>query len=454
MTNRLFLRSTEITLIILVGLIIVLGFALTTAVLRTTIDTAETGWGGVIIVPAVVIGGLFAVHLFLIRKAGSQEQLIWPITGLLVAIGMMLLWRLLGPDAVWQQLMRGWLPGVIVAAVLVLKPSIVEKIRRHWAFYIGGMGLVLILLTAFLGVADESGARLSLKLGPLPSIQTTEFVKLSLIIFLAWYIERVGEAAEGRAKVLGWLRLPAVKYFIPGLLFVFLATLALVRMSDYGAVPILAGLFVIMFYTGFQTRTFLTTALIGLALSVVAGAGLALVWDAPPTIQERLLAFNDPWSEEEVIINGQPTGVTVSDGPGYQTQQAIYAIVAGGISGTGLGYGTPYYVPLVHSDYIFAALVEELGLAIALAILTFFAILFLRMLRLAIALPERQVFERLLLVGITVHLMFQILIMIGGTINLIPPTGVTVPFLSQGGAALTVNLIEIGLVLALATRLD
>jgi cell division protein FtsW (lipid II flippase) len=454
MVNRLFLRSTETGLIILVGLIVLLGFALTTAVLRTTTETAETGWGGVVIVPAIVVGGLFAIHLFLIRRAGSQEQFIWPITGLLVTIGLVLLWRLLGPDAVWQQLTRGWLPGVVVAAVLIWKPSLVERIRRRWAFYIGGIGLVLILLTAFFGVADESGARLSLRFGPLPAIQTTEFVKLSLIIFLAWYIERVGEAAEGRARVFGWLRLPAVKYVVPGLLFVFLATLALVKMSDFGAVPILAGLFVIMFYTGFQTRTFLTTALIGLVLSVIVGAGLALVWDAPPTIQERLLAFSDPWSEEEVVINGRPTGVTVSEGPGYQTQQAIYAIVAGGITGTGLGYGTPYYVPLVHSDYIFAAVVEEMGMVVALAILAFFAILFLRALRLAIALPEGQVFERLLLVGITVHLMFQIVIMIGGTINLIPPTGVTVPFLSQGGAALLVNLTEIGLVLALATRLS
>jgi cell division protein FtsW (lipid II flippase) len=146
-------------------------------------------------------------------------------------------------------------------------------------------------------------------------------------------------------------------------------------------------------------------------------------------------------------------GVTVAEGPGYQTQQAIYAIVAGGIGGTGLGYGTPYFVPLVHSDYIFAAVVEELGLAVALAILAFFAILLLRIIRLAIVFPPGHVFEKLLLVGISSHLMLQILIMIGGTINLIPPTGVTIPFLSMGGAALMVNLTEIGLVMALASRL-
>jgi cell division protein FtsW (lipid II flippase) len=451
--KRLFVRYIEIRLIIIVGLICLLGFAMVTAVLRTTTETAETGWAAVVIVPGLVAGGLFFVHALLIRVAGKQEQCIWPITGLLVTIGLVLIWRLRGPDAIWQQLTRGWIPGLILVTILIAKPAIIEQIRRRWAFYIGGFGLVLILLTAFLGTPDESGARLSLKIGPLPAIQTTEFVKLSLIIFLAWYIERVVEAAEGRAKVFGWLRLPALKYFIPGLLFVFLATLALVKMSDYGAVPILAGLFVVMFYTGFQSRTFMTTALIGLALSIIVGVILAVAWEPPATIQERVLAFQDPWSEEEVVINGQSTGITISEGPGYQTQQSIYSIVAGGITGTGLGYGTPYYVPLAHSDYIFAAVVEELGMAIALAVLAFFAILFLRMLRLAVVLPNGHVFERLLVVGITVHLVFQIVIMIGGTINLIPPTGVTVPFLSQGGAALMVNLIEVGLVMALASRL-
>jgi cell division protein FtsW (lipid II flippase) len=451
--RRLFIRELEANLIIIVGLICLFGFAMATAVLRTTTETAETGWGGVIIVPGLVVGGLLFVHALLIRVAGKQEQFIWPITGLLVSIGLILIWRLRGPDAIWQQLIRGWIPGLVLIIILIARPTIIEQVRRRWAFYIGGFGLLLILLTAFLGAPDESGARLSLKIGPLPAIQTTEFVKLSLIIFLAWYIERVGEAAEGRARVFGWLRLPALKYFIPGLLFVFLATLALVKMSDYGAVPILAGLFAVMFYTGFQSRTFLTTALIGLGLSLIAGVFLALFWEPPATIQERVLAFRDPWSTEEVVINGQSTGITISEGPGYQTQQSIYAIIAGGISGTGLGYGTPYYVPLAHSDYIFAAVVEEMGMAVGLAILAFFAILFLRMLRLAVVLPSGHVFERLLIVGITVHLVFQIAIMIGGTINLIPPTGVTVPFLSQGGAALLVNLMEVGLVMALASRL-
>src|SRR5690606_37452577 len=98
--------------------------------------------------------------------------------------------------------------------------------------------LLLLIATAFFGVADETGARLALQIGPLPAVQTSEVIKLALIIFLAWYIEQVGEEAEGRARPVGWLRLPSFKYFIPGLVFVGVAALALVLMSDFGAILI------------------------------------------------------------------------------------------------------------------------------------------------------------------------------------------------------------------------
>ena len=154
-----------------------------------------------------------------------------------------------------------------------------------------------------------------------------------------------------------------------------------------------------------------------------------------------------------MIVNGQPSNITVAEGPGYQIQQAIYAVTAGGLTGTGLGFGTPYFVPLAHSDFIFAAIVEEFGGLVALAIFAFFAVLLLRLLRLGMMLPAGQVFERLLLVGIGVHLFMQLFVMAGGTLNLLPLTGITVPFLSQGGVALMVNLLEVGIGLTLAGRL-
>jgi cell division protein FtsW (lipid II flippase) len=317
------------------------------------------------------------------------------------------------------------------------------------------VGLALPFLTAIFGEVDETGVRLSLKLGPLPAIQTSELIKLALIIFLAWYIEREGRRVEGRAvPFLGVLRLPSLWYFLPGALFAALGALALVAMSDYGAVIILAVIFIGMLYAGFDTRTFATVALIGLAFAVIAGLLLALFWDVPDMIRYRFLAYQDPWSDEVVMVNGQPSDFTISEGPGYQIQQAVYAVIAGGIGGTGLGLGSPDFVPLAHSDFIFAAILEEMGSAVAFAILGLFAVILLRLLRIAALLPEAQVFERLLLVGIVIHLFIQVFYMVGGTLNLVPVTGITIPFLSLGGTALLVNLTEIGIALALMQRVE
>jgi cell division protein FtsW (lipid II flippase) len=401
----------------------------------------------------ILATGLLALHLLLLWRGVRQEQLILPLAGLLIVLGSIMIWRL-RPSAGWQQVSRGFIPGVLIVAVLIIWPTIIERIRRDLPVTISLIGLLLLLLTAFVGVVDEAGARLAIRLGPLPPIQTSEIIKLALIIFLAWYIESEGAAATARARhLIGGLRLPALRYFIPGALFVLMATLALVRMADYGAIVILGALFLAMLYAGFQPRIFLTIAAIGFALSLVTGFILAAAWEAPTVIRHRFIAFLDPWSSQPVMIDGQAAGYTVAQGPGYQIQQAIYALLRGDVTGAGLGWGYPGFIPLPHSDFIFAPIMEELGLMGALAILACFAILLLRILRVALLLPAGQLFERLLLVGIAVHLSAQLFVMVGGTVNLIPVTGVTVPFLSQGGMALVVNMAEVGFALALAQRL-
>jgi cell division protein FtsW (lipid II flippase) len=406
--------------------------------------------------PPLIFAALFGgLHLVLRARRADMEQLLLPLVALLVAIGLVMIWRLRGGSGVYQQLLRGALPGVAVMAAFILRPQWVERLRQ-WTLPISLLGLGLSLATAFFGVVDETGARLALKIGPLPAIQTSEILKLALILFLADYVAREADKATGRARpLLGWLRLPPVRYFIPGVLFVAMATLALVQMSDFGAVLILAGIFVGMLYAGFDTRLFATIALIGLGLALAATLVLAMVgWKVPAVIQLRFIAFLNPWSTAPLVINGQPQGITISQGAGYQIQQALYAIIAGGLGGTGLGFGSPEYIPLAHSDFILAAILEEMGAVVGFAVLALFAILLLRLLRLAALLPRDQTFERLLLTGIALHLFIQLLIMAGGTVNLLPVTGVTVPFLSQGGMALAINLAEIGIALALARRLE
>jgi cell division protein FtsW (lipid II flippase) len=448
-------RRVEFALLLVVIAAGFLGFVLVTGAARVRAGADPLpALREAVLPPAVIAVSLLGLHVLLRWRRREAEQLVLPIVGLLVVIGLTLIWRLRPPEAAWQQLTRGWLPGVALAALLIARTDLIERARRDWPALISVSGLGLLLLTAAIGVVDESGARLSLKFGPLPAIQTSELVKLALIVFLAWYIEAEGERAEARARSLGWMRLPALKYIFPGVLYVSIATLALVRMSDFGAILILGVLFLSMLYAGFEARLFWPMLAIGAGLTLAMAWVLANTWRVPDVMQARWAAYLNPWSQAPLLIDGQPSGLTIAEGPGYQIQQGIYAFIAGGATGTGLGFGSPNNVPLAHSDMIFAAVGEELGALGALAVLTLFGVLLMRILRLGLTLPRAQIFERLLVVGIGIHLFTQMFIMAAGTLDLLPLTGITVPFLSQGGVALTVNLLEVAIVLALAQRAE
>ncbi len=453
--TRKYERPIEALLLAMAILVALLGFTLTSLALHLQDgDNPLTGLPGALALP-VLLGLLFSgVHVLLLRRQVQGEELLLPAVALLFSLGMIMIFRLRGAEGAWQQFLRGFLPGILIVGAFLVYPRLNEQVRQ-WAVPISLVGLGLAFITGLFGVMDETGTRLALKLGPLPAIQISEIIKLALIIFLAWFIDQEGVKMEGRSRVLfGRLRIPSLRYFLPGLLFVALATLALVRMSDFGAVLILGCIFFAMLYAGFDPRLFATVAAIAVAMAVVVGLVLVFAWHVPSVIQNRILAYRDPWSTAQLMVNGAPSGVTIAEGPGYQIQQSIYAVVAGGLSGTGLGFGTPDFIPLAASDFVFAALLEEMGSVMGVAVLAFYMLLVLRLFRVALMLPRAQVFERLLLVGIAIHFFTQVFIMIGGTLNLIPMTGVTLPFLSLGGSALMTNLAEVGIALGLAQRLE
>ncbi len=453
--TRKYERPVEALLLGITILVALLGFTLTSMALHLQNgDSPLSGLPGALALP-MLIGLVFTgVHMLLLRRHFQGEEILLPAVALLFSLGMIMIFRLQGTDGAWQQIVRGFLPGMLIAGAFIVYPRLNEQMRQ-WAVPISLIGLGLAFITGLFGVMDETGTRLALKLGPLPAIQISEMIKLALIIFLAWFIDQEGVKMEGRSHVLfGRLRIPSLRYFLPGLLFVALATLALVRMSDFGAVLILGCIFFSMLYAGFDPRMFATVAAIAAGMAVVVGLVLVFAWHVPSVIQNRILAYRDPWSTTQLMVNGTPSGVTIAEGPGYQIQQSIYAVVAGGLSGSGLGFGTPEFIPLAASDFVFAALLEELGSVMGVAVLAFYMLLVLRLFRVALMLPRAQTFERLLLIGIAIHFFTQVFIMIGGTLNLIPMTGVTLPFLSLGGSALMTNLAEIGIALGLAQRLE
>ncbi len=171
----------------------------------------------------------------------------------------------------------------------------------------------------------------------------------------------------------------------------------------------------------------------GVALLLLAGALGYLAFDV---VALRIDTWLNPWPE--------------FDSRGFQIVQSLYAVASGGVIGQGVGQGFPTFVPVVHSDFAFAAIAEEWGLVGSLAVVTCFALLAFRGLR--IASRARRQFRMYLAAGITVVCCAQAILIMGGVTKLLPLTGVTLAFVSYGGSSLLMSSVMIGLLLNLSAR--
>ncbi|MGH2619816.1 MAG: FtsW/RodA/SpoVE family cell cycle protein, partial [Anaerolineales bacterium] len=218
--------------------------------------------------------------------------------------------------------------------------------------------------------------------------------------------------------------------FLPLLAAGGLAGLLLLAQRDLGAGMLLLALLAGQIYVAYGHPAVLYGAL-GL-LGLGAGVG-ALTLDV---VRTRFEAWINPWLD--------PTG------SGYQIVQSLIAIASGGLLGSGPGRGTPAAVPVVHSDFVFAAIAEEWGLVGALAVIALFAVLVGRGLR--VAAGARDPFAVLLAVGISLAFGLQSLLILGGTLRVLPITGVTLPFLSYGGSSLVTSSIAAGFLVLLSSE--
>jgi cell division protein FtsW (lipid II flippase) len=148
-------------------------------------------------------------------------------------------------------------------------------------------------------------------------------------------------------------------------------------------------------------------------------------------VRLRIDSWLDPWPDARANA--------------FQIVQSLLALAAGGLMGQGIGQGYPGYVPVVHSDFVFAAIGEEWGLLGTLVVLVCMAVLVYRGLRVAIS--ARHPFLAFLLAGIVTLIGVQTLIITGGITRILPLTGITLPFLSYGGSSLLVSATMIGLML-------
>ena len=298
--------------------------------------------------------------------------------------------------------------------VLVVPLALWEKCHRlAWLL---AVTLCLIVLLPGVGL-EVNGAQRWIGLGGF-SLQASEAVKFLVLVYLAGYLARFDEHIADSAFAL-----------LRPLLMVGVIGVLLLLEPDFGSVVVLgAAACGMLFVAGARLRHFLV-------LVVAAGGLLAGLAMLQPYRLERLITFTDPWS--------------FAFSSGYQLTQALIAFGRGEITGLGLGEGIQklFYLPEAHNDFIFAVIAEELGLIGSVAVVLLFAVLVVRILRIArIGLDDRRQFAGYLCYGVGLLLGVQCLINMGVNTGLLPTKGLTLPFVSYGGNSLLVSCAMLGLV--------
>jgi cell division protein FtsW (lipid II flippase) len=367
-----------------------------------------------------------------------HDRLLLPLVGMLSGLGLAEVARLAPslspggqpggislvlPSFLLRQLI--WLVlGTLVLLAVGLAPRNLRWLRRYrytWLF----AGLALLALTLVIGVNPSGfGARLWLGARGV-YIQPSELLKLLMLVFLASYLEdRRQVLLEVEARIGRW-QLPHPAYLGPMLLMWGFSMLLLIWQRDLGAALLFFGVFLAMLYAATGQGRYVLT---GTALLVVAAIVGYRLFDH---VALRVDAWWNPWQE--------------ASGRSFQIVQSLLAFANGGVLGQGLGQGLPTAIPVVHTDFVFAAIGEEYGLVGTLAVIVCFALLVGRAFH--IALGARRPFNQLLAAGIGSLFGLQSLVIMAGTLKVIPLTGVTLPFVSYGGSSLLTSMIMIGLLL-------
>ncbi len=414
-------RTVELGLLILATIITGAAYGL------TSLGRAGSLPANIIPFLGVVVLMLFSAHVVIRRLAPHADGLLFPLAALLNGLGYAFIARL---DPALADSQSAWtLVGLVgFTATLMLFRDVGRLAPYRYTLAVVGVILLLLPLVPGLGV-QLNGARIWLRVGPF-SIQPGEFAKIVLAAFLAGYLVDKRELLAISTRRIGPLHLPDVKHFGPLLLAWGVALIVMVAERDLGSSLLFFTLFVVMVYVATGRTAYVLT---GLSLFAV---GSVVSHELFGHVRTRVDIWIDPFADPK--------------GSGFQIVEAAFALADGGLTGTGLGLGTPGKIPFAETDMIFAAIGEELGLVGATAILATFLLFVGAGFR--VATQASSLFEKLFAVGLTSLLGFQAFVIIGGVLRVLPLTGVTLPFVSYGGSSLISNYIVLALLIRISDR--
>ena len=428
-------RRTELSMLIFAFALVAFAFANVGFSLKGSVPSGIVEYMAAYIVIALL------AHLAMRRFAPWADPLLLPLATMLNGLGIVMTYRLaaqgkllsvkMSPSATMIQLLYSAIGVGCFVAVLALVRE--PRVLQRYTYTLGAAGLFLIALPALLPASISevagTGAKIQIRLGSF-TIQPEEFAKLALAAAFAGYLvaKRDVLALAGR-RVLG-IDLPRARDLGPIVVIWATSLLLLVFESDIGTSAVFMGLFVATLYIATSRTSWL---LLGFVM-FVAGAFVASKLFAH--VGERFNIWLHPFAGQNPYNHA------------YQLVQGLYGMASGGLLGRGLGGGQPYITPLVQSDLVISAFGEELGLAGVMAILLLYGLIVQRGLRTAMLVKDP--YSKLLAGGLSFMFALQVFVIVGGVTRLIPLTGITTPFLSQGGSSLVASWTLIALLARLS----
>lgn len=376
-------------------------------------------WPGI-----ALVAGMLIMHFLLSWLAPKADQVLLPIVAMMNGMGLIMIERLASNFTGRQALSMGI--GMVACIVLALWGDALRYANRfRYSLILPG----ILLLTVGLGLSfTGTGAGVAvLNFSENYGIQPSEPLKLLLVLFLAAFLDfhrekfstfRLNKAFQDRRWL--WVYFPLLGMW-------GISMMLLVLQRDLGAALLFFAMFVMLAYLATERLDYVLLSLSAFAV------GAFVVYTLVGHVQQRFTIWIDPWNYPDL---------------GLQLRQALLAIGHGGLIGQGLGQGYPGFVPVVHSDFIIVAIGEEWGLAGLLAVIGLYIMFLLR--GFLIAMRAMDSFDQLVAAGLTSMLCLQALIIMAGSLKLLPLTGITLPFISYGGTSIMSSYALLGILLRIS----
>lgn len=407
-------RTTELLLLIAAAFPVTLLYAM------YVVTTGAALSFQTLAVPLGLLAAFAAAHIGVRIFAPGADPAILPIVFTLSGIGITFVTRL-QPDASLGQVIFLFLGVALMVGTLAVVKNL-EVVKRY-KYVLGIAGIILLVLPMFIGT-EIYGSKLWIKIGGF-QFQPGEFAKVLIVLFLAGYLAENRELLSISNRTVLGIKFPRLRLLYPLFIVWGVCLLVVAFERDLGSALLFYTIFLIMLYVATGRVSYV---IIGLALLAVGAFGMYQIMSH---VQVRVAIWLDPFSDAQNL--------------GYQIVQSLFSLADGGLAGVGIGKGMADIIPVVASDMIFAAIGEEMGLLGGSAVLLLFMLFAVR--GLTTAARAKSDLAAFSAAGLTAAISFQAFTIVGGVTKLIPLTGVTLPFMSQGGSSLLASFVIVGLLL-------